>query len=181
MPNPDRPWSVPVRLDDVPEDGLVVSLSADSPVREAIARRGGLTGLPRLDARFEVTRRGSGLHVGGTVSATAGQTCVVTLEPMESAIEEEVDLLFTPDAPEEEPGPPRDPEAEDPPERLVGGTVDLGAIATEFVLLGIDPYPRKPGATFGTVETGPRDPGPFAALAALKEKGGAGGGSDGGG
>ncbi|MFL9825977.1 YceD family protein [Rhodoplanes sp. SY1] len=181
MPNPDRPWSVPVRLGDVPEDGLVMSLTADSPVREAIARRGGLTGLPRLEARFAVTRRGSGLHVGGTVSATAGQVCVVTLEPMESAIEEEVDLLFTPDAPEEEPGPARDPEAEDPPERLVDGTVDLGAIATEFVLLGIDPYPRKPGVSFEPVETGPRDPGPFAALAALKEKGGAGGGGDGGG
>ena len=26
--------------------------------------------------------------------------------------------------------------------------VDLGAVATEFLLLGIDPYPRKPGAVF---------------------------------
>ncbi len=32
--------------------------------------------------------------------------------------------------------------------RCADGTVDLGAIATEFFLLGIDPYPRKEGAEF---------------------------------
>ena len=39
----------------------------------------------------------------------------------------------------------RPPEADDSPEPLVGGAVDLGAVATEFLVLGIDPYPRKPG------------------------------------
>lgn len=169
MSHPDRPWSVPVRLEDVPEDGLAVTVTAEPAVRDAIARLGGLTGLPRLEARFEVTRQGRGLHVSGTVSATAGQTCVVTLEPMESEIAEPVDLLFSPDAPREEPGPPRDPEASDPPEPLVGGTIDLGAIATEFILLGIDPYPRKPGASFEAPATDAPEPGPFAALAALKD------------
>ena len=48
----------------------------------------------------------------------------------------------------------------------------LGAIATEFLILGVDPDPRKQGVAFDPPDTGPRDPGPFAALAALKEKGG---------
>ena len=30
------------------------------------------------------------------------------------------------------------------PEPLIGGIVDLGALATEFLILGLDPYPRKP-------------------------------------
>lgn len=180
MPNPDRPWSRPVRVDEVPESGLAVTLTADAGVRETVARLGDLTALPRLAAEFNLTREGRGLRVAGTVRATVGQTCVVTLEPMESEIAEPVDLVFSPDAPTEEAGPPRDPDAPEPPEPLVGGTVDLGAIATEFVLLGIDPYPRKEGAAFAAPDSGPPDPGPFAALAALKAKSGAGGGAGGG-
>ncbi|MND03201.1 hypothetical protein D3C83_229160 [compost metagenome] len=55
---------------------------------------------------------------------------------------------------------------------LHGGTVDLGALAAEFLVLGIDPYPRKPGASFEAPATAD-DPAahPFATLAALKKKG----------
>ena len=56
-------------------------------------------------------------------------------------------------------------------EPLVGGTVDLGAIATEYFLLGIDPYPRKPGAVFEPPSAGDAATKPFAALAALKKLG----------
>ena len=58
----------------------------------------------------------------------------------------------------------------DGPEPLLDGGVDLGAIATEFVLLGIDPYPRKEGAAFASPEVDSEDSGPFAALAALKKE-----------
>ena len=50
-------------------------------------------------------------------------------------------------------------------------SVDLGAVATEFLLLGIDPYPRKPGAVFDAPATGDPAGHPFAALAALKKDG----------
>ena len=58
---------------------------------------------------------------------------------------------------------------EDPPELIVNGTIDLGALATEFLVLGLDPYPRKAGAVFEPVlaPTDPEDH-PFAALAKLK-------------
>jgi hypothetical protein len=51
------------------------------------------------------------------------------------------------------------------PEPLVGGVVDLGAIATEFLVLGLDPYPRKPGAIFEPPQEREPDENPFAALA----------------
>ena len=54
--------------------------------------------------------------------------------------------------------------ADDAPEPLVDGTVDLGAIATEFLILGIDPYPRKPGAVFEAPPAGDGSAHPFAAL-----------------
>src|SRR5271156_3377550 len=56
------------------------------------------------------------------------------------------------------------------PEPLIGGVVDLGALATEFLILGLDPYPRKPGAVFELPQDVKPEPGPFAALAGLKDK-----------
>ena len=53
--------------------------------------------------------------------------------------------------------------------RRSDGVVDLGAVATEFLLLGIDPYPRKPGAVFDAPPAGDAAGHPFAALAALKK------------
>ena len=64
---------------------------------------------------------------------------------------------------------PTSVDADEPPEALRDGVVDLGAVATEFLLLGIDPYPRKPGAVFDAPPAGDPARHPFAALAALKK------------
>jgi hypothetical protein len=100
---------------------------------------------------------------------------VVTLEPIESAVEEAVDLDFAPvPAGETEPAPKsarkRARRDDEPPEPLVDGTVDLGALATEFLILGIDPYPRKPGAQFAPPKVEDAGEHPFAALEALKKR-----------
>ncbi|HEX5845832.1 MAG TPA: DUF177 domain-containing protein [Rhodoplanes sp.] len=167
---PDRPWSVPVRVEEVPEAGVGLHFCADQSLRDRIARIAGVLALPRLQADFTVTRRGRGLRVVGEVSATVGQTCVVTLEPIESQIAESVDLVFAPADDNDLPNIARgDPESE-PPEPLHDGCVDLGALATEFLLLGIDPYPRKPGAVFAPPPAAATQDGPFAALATLKRR-----------
>jgi uncharacterized metal-binding protein YceD (DUF177 family) len=160
------PWSAPLAIADVPEAGKHLDLAADEHARAAIAKLAGLRALPRLAAAFEVTLRGhGGLRVSGQVSATVGQVCVVTLEPVDNDVEEDIDLLFTPDA------APRVGEGgvEDAPEPLIDGTVDLGAIATEFLLLALDPYPRKPGVVFEAPPSEDDGAHPFAALAALKK------------
>jgi uncharacterized metal-binding protein YceD (DUF177 family) len=165
-------WSVPVTAAEIPETGRRVDLVADETTRQAIVKAAGLAALPRLAARFELTRHGAdGLQVAGRVAATVVQHCVVTLEPLESEVEEAVDLVFVPE-PEPAAEAAGSPEAAEPPEPLRDGAVDLGAIATEFLLLGLDPYPRKPGATCEApvVEDDPSSH-PFAALAALKEPG----------
>lgn len=168
---PKRPWSVTVAVSEVPESGRQIGLVAEEPVRSAVARLAGLDALPRLEAIFDLTPHGrGGLHVVGRVSATVGQTCVVTLEPIENEIDEPIDVVFTPDA-----APPRgaagdefEAASDDVPEPMVGGSVDLGAIATEFLLLAIDPYPRKPGAEFQPPVTEDDSAHPFAPLSALK-------------
>jgi len=177
-PSGPPPWHVPVTLEDIPETGERFELEADAAVRAAVAKVAGLRELPRLQASFEVTRHGAdGLHVSGSVSATVGQTCVVTLEPLDNEIEENIDLTFVPQqavAPVEgadgdEPQPQN--VNLDQPEPLVGGTVDLGALATEFLILGLNPYPRKPGAVFESPQDDKPDPSPFAALAKLQKGG----------
>ena len=166
-----RLWSVPLALSDVPDSGRHFDLVADEQARNAVAKHAGLSALPRLEASFDVTLHGrDGLHVVGRVSATVGQTCVVTLEPLENEIDESIDLVFAPGgalllvASGEVEVP-----AGDEPELLVGGVIDLGAIATEFLILSLDPYPRKPDAIFQASAIGDDAAHPFAALAALKK------------
>jgi uncharacterized metal-binding protein YceD (DUF177 family) len=165
-------WSVPVRRDDVPESGLHLDLVADEATRTAVAGVAGVRGLPRLAATFEVARQGGGLKVTGEVAATVEQTCVVSLEPMTSELREPVDLAFIPPRADErtdETEVALDPGAADEVEPLVDGVADLGVVATEFLLLAIDPYPRKPDATFEPPTAEDSGAHPFAALAALKK------------
>ena len=177
LPEANSPWSVPIPLAEIPATGRRVELSANSSAREAVAKTAGVLALPRFEAVFELAPLSDhGVRVSGTVSATVEQSCVVTLEPMLNEINEQVDLILVqPDAAP----PPRATldidvtQENDTPDVLHDRAVDLAALAIEFLILGIDPYPRKPGAHFeppGAVND-PTDH-PFAALAALKKDSG---------
>jgi len=172
MDKTGNPWSVPVAVEDIPDTSLHIEIEAPAATREALAELANLRELPQLAAAFDLTRQGEGVHVTGRVHARVAQTCVVTLEPVESLVDEAVDLRFAPAAAEPS-GPASEvktAKSDEEPEPLVGGRVDLGAIATEFVLLGIDPYPRKADAKF-TPPQGEEDGAhPFAALEALKKR-----------
>jgi len=165
------PWQVPVAVEDVAETGARFDLVANAQVRAAVARMASLRDLPRLEANFDVTRRGAGLHVAGRVSATVGQLCIVTLEPLVNEVEEAIDLLFMPQptAEREDGEVGTRGESADETEPLIGGLVDLGALAIEFLILGLDPYPRKPGAAFQPPPEAKPNESPFAALASLKK------------
>lgn len=171
------PWSVPVAVKDIPASGLHVEIEAPAAIRaQVLALVAGLASvrdLPKLSAMFDLTSRGARVHVAGQVSARVAQTCVVTLEPIESAVEETVDVLFAPaEAAQTEhvldDNAPED--GKEPPEPLVDGTVDIGALATEFLVLGIDPHPRKAGAEFAPLKVGDDSASAFAALEALKKR-----------
>ena len=167
------PWSVPVIANEVPESGRRFELVADERTRAAVAKLAGLRALPQLTASFDVTRYGRhGLHVIGMVSATVGQVCVVTLDPMEEKLEEPIDLIFAPqqNIPRgESEGREIEVMAENGPEPLVDGVIDLGRLAIEFLILGINPYPRKPDAEFQPPIAGDETGHPFAGLAVLKK------------
>lgn len=170
------PWRVPVSVAQVPETGLHRDIEADQPTRKAMAEVAGIREIASALASFDVTPRSRGrFHVTGRVQARIGQTCVVTLDPIENDIDEEIDLIFAP--PEEiteladlvEEASESEVEIPDPPEPIVGGVIDLGRLATDALFLGIDPYPRRPDALFEPpVEAADPEAHPFAALKALQ-------------
>jgi uncharacterized metal-binding protein YceD (DUF177 family) len=176
---PVAPWRVPVALEDIGEAGQHFDLVADQDIRAGVSRVAGLRELHRLEANFDVTRHGvGGLRVAGRVSATVGQNCVVTLEPIANEVEEEIDLVFAPqqalnpvagetEMPEQPVEKAWTKENWREPETLVDGVVDLGALAAESLVLGLDPYPRKTGAVFEAPEEAKQAASPFAALAQL--------------
>lgn len=165
--SPERPWTIPVTVAEIPDGGSHHDLSADTAVRESVAQLVGLRALRRLEASFDLNRRGEGVAVRGEVRARVEQTCVVTLEPIESDVQETVDLLFEPVEKNEDWTTAK--RKGEPPEPLENGVIDLGTIAVEFLVLGLDPYPRKPGVEFSRPESGDERAHPFAALAALKK------------
>ena len=172
MKNAQNPWNMPVAVDDIPETGLHVEAEAPAEVRAQLVDLANVRGLLHLSAVFDLTRRGGGVHVAGQVKARVGQTCVVTLDPIENDLDEPIDVLFAPalDVLAKDGGTDSKAGGHEPPEPLVDGKVDLGAIATEFLLLGIDPYPRKAGAEFAAVKTADVSARPFAALEELKKR-----------
>jgi uncharacterized metal-binding protein YceD (DUF177 family) len=170
------PWSVPVIVAQIPETGLHRDIEAGPAARAAMAEVADLRDVLSASASLDVTPKGGGrFHVAGRVRARVGQTCVVTLDPIENDIDEEVDLIFAP--PEQIPelsalvdeAAESDDEIPDPPEPIVNGVIDLGRLATDALFLGIDPYPRRPDAVFEPplVAEDPEDH-PFAALKALR-------------
>lgn len=178
MTGPD-PWRAPVTVAHIPDTGLHRELEASAAERQAMADLAGVREILSAQASFDVVPKSGGrVQVTGHVRARVGQTCVVTLDPMESEIDEEVDLIFAPEAEvrrladliEEGQDDEEPPEVADPPEAIVNGIIDLGRIATDALFLAIDPYPRKPGVVFEAEVTAldPEDH-PFAALKALQD------------
>ena len=166
------PWSVPVTLEEIPETGLHREIEAPAAVRTAIAEIAGLRELSALSAVFDLALRGNGVAVSGRVQARVGQTCVVTLEPIQNTVDEPINVLFASTPTEAALTSKTHDAEEDVPEALIDGKLDLGALATEFLVLAIDPYPRKPGAEFVPPKVEDGSDHPFAALAALKKRSG---------
>ena len=157
------PFSRLVRVDALPRDGLPQTIEANAAERAALARLNDLPAIASLKADLRLTRAGRGaVRVRGEVTAEVTQACVVTLEPIEASVREEVDVRFAEPKLERAGGKLDvadknellDLSGEDPPDPIDNGRIDLGALAAEFFALGLDPYPRKPGAALAAEAKG---------------------------
>jgi len=141
-----------VKVATLPRDGLRQKIAANESERKALSKRFALDSMQRLEADFVIKRSGKGVRVTGEARAKVMQICVVSLEPFPAEVVEEIDVRFAPPSAESRKAKTLEEEirfdAEDEPDPLIDGQVDLGELAAEFVALGLDPYPRKPDAEF---------------------------------
>ncbi|HEY8382493.1 MAG TPA: DUF177 domain-containing protein [Microvirga sp.] len=166
-PDAVGPLSRLVDVSNVPPHGTLVHVQATEEECAALAKDFNLPVIRSLKGEYRVTGSAKGVHVAGAVTAEITQTCVVTLEDFDSTLREEVEVDFA-----EPHGMPAEPPTEmheyEPPDEIVNGHVDFGALTAEFLALGLDPYPRKPGVDFDYKDKGDERDNPFAALGKLK-------------
>ncbi len=125
-----------------------LDIVADGAERAALARRFGLDSLDALTASVTLTKFGDGrrLRLSANFSADVVQSCVVTLEPVSSRIEDSFVLVYDEDA-----GGAAGAEivvllkGQNSPEPLPGNVIDVGEAVAEHLALALDPYPRAPG------------------------------------
>lgn len=168
--DPETAFKHPLRVAEVPPEGLEIEIVADDAERDTLAEYNGLVAIPVLGAKLRIRRwRGDGLAVEGELRAVVRQICVLTVDEFDADIIAPVEMRFAPERAPAQPSRARGARTEDaanraalsigleddPPDPLVGGAVDLGAVVSEFLTLSLDPYPRKPGALF--VEPAPAD------------------------
>lgn len=165
-----------LQLEPWPAEGIGFDVAADADEREGLRRRLDLLALDRLVARGRLSRRSRDAYLlRGTLNATVTQTCVVSLEPVVSELEQAFEIvLFRPD--EDEGDLALDPEAPDAVP-LLADEIDLGELLAEELALALDPYPHAPDADAQIPALGPevaldgpeQSERPFAALGALRE------------
>jgi len=158
------------------EEGETFRYEANAAERAAIASWLSLISLRRLEATVDakpVPEGGVRLRVAFTVEVV--QACVTTLAPLSTCLQEAFELLYLREIPRQIPvaagGITVDVDLdEDEPEVLIDDKIDAGAAITEHLVLTLDPYPRKPGATLDSVHAaaGAARAGPFSALRELK-------------
>lgn len=135
----------------------VYPITTTTPEREALARRFDLISLDRLEAEIRLQRLPGGMvRVSGRLLADVVQACVISLEPVASAIDQEFTVLYG--SAEAGKSIMVDLEA-DEAEPFDGDAIDIGEAAAQQLALVLDPYPRAPGAQLAWEDgaTPPRD------------------------
>lgn len=173
-----EPFSFAVLVRDTPGGGRRFHLEADAEQRGELAAALGIPAVNGLSADVEVRPvLGGAFRVRGALAASVVQTDVVTLDPVEQEVAEDIDVTLMR---AEDVAPSRKSSGElvdatevDGPDLFHNGRIDLGIIVREHLALGLDPYPRAPGVDFpGHIEDDPAaDPSLFAALGVLKTRG----------
>ena len=172
----DLTWQHATR--DIPQSGLTREREAAPDELARVARALDLIGCASLRTAYTIAPTAGGrFRLSGHLRAEISQACVVTLEPVDSTIEEGFDVTFWPE--EDVPAPHGgevDLDEEADPEPIVAGQIDVGRVVFECLAASVDPFPRKPDATLDrstsqpTVGGASKPESPFAILANVKTK-----------
>jgi len=135
----------------------------------ALARRMGVLAVESLAAelKLEILPGKGRLRLSGRLQAALRQACVVTLEPVATAIDERFSVIYAAEV-EDDAEVAIDPGAADAwDEPWPGDTLDVGEAVTQQLALAIDPYPRAPGAAAASPAAPEGTARPFAGLSSM--------------
>jgi uncharacterized metal-binding protein YceD (DUF177 family) len=166
-------WTHLAPLHQLDRGPITAKLTPDDEQRRQIAKDLDLRALPALSGDITVRPWLDGAEIRGRFHARVEQVCSLTLEPFEQDVTGEIEVRVAPAgspnaAPDDREEVELSPDAPDPPDVLEGDTIDLAAYLVEHLSLAIDPFPRKPGASFDYVPPTVEES-PFAVLKNLKD------------
>ena len=173
-------------LGDAPQS---LNISPDFESCTRLARRLNIISVDSLSAQLTIKRisGSASIHVEGTLDANITQECVVTGDSIETQIrdpfeawygEDNKTVSLTKKRQEKmlEKGHTELPmiEEQDDPEPVVDDHIDVGELVTQYLSLGINPYPKADGASYESSDLHDKDPfafkNPFAGLKDWKDK-----------
>ena len=174
--NEAKSFSHPVDLSALPQDGGEEYFEVPEAARSSIAASFEVEAIEDLTARLNLSRLSKNeFLVEGNLKATVLQSCVVTLKPVRTRIDQDVTRRYRVVRPawRQKSSNVLDLAMdEDDTETVESPVVDLAAPVLEELSLAIDPYPRAEGAAFEEVAPEPeKEESPFAVLKALKRPG----------
>lgn len=156
------------------------SLAPDANARAELAQALGIEGIRKLSfagSLVPIGRRGWRLE--GKLGATVVQSCIVTLAPVVTRIDEPVLRQYEPIAADDQPESGSEIEMpEDDTIEPLGEVIDAGAAMAEALSLALPPYPRAADAVLeraafaepGVEPMSDDDVKPFAGLAGLRDQ-----------
>ncbi len=165
-------WPRVLKLHELGAGPVRILLEASAHDCAVIGRALGLESLAALTAEITASAWFDGAEITGSFRADVEQICGVTLEPFPQTVAGEIFVRVVPSISPHAQLPEGgdlelDSDAPDAPDILVNDAIDVSDYVVEHLALELDPFPRKPGATF-EFEAPSTEMSPFAALQALR-------------
>lgn len=184
-------WSYILEADDVEAKPIKITISPDEQQKAQLVNRLNILAIDSLSADLELRREQGNMvvHISGHIKAALKQACVVTLEPVETYVDEAFEAWFA-DVDQAislskakhdrmtKTGGAEVPilDEKDDPEPIIDGKIDLGELVTQHMSLAINPYPHAEGVHYEYGDDEPKKvpeefkTNPFAALKDWKSK-----------
>ncbi|UTO29127.1 DUF177 domain-containing protein [Bartonella harrusi] len=151
----------PISVRSLPAKGIKVSICTNQQECAHLAKNHDLVEVKSCEGKFHIFPwKKRGIRIKGLLRARIIQLCVITLEPLENILRENIEVVLLPEnsnlikpkIPEDTQELFLDAEGMDPPEVFYGDKIDIGTIMEEFFELSINRYPRKEGVEMHMIE-----------------------------
>ena len=160
----EQEWSHFYDVDDLESKPEKLTIEASEEECQDIARRFQIVAVKSAQAQLTLKRTHGGrvIYVSGRFTAQIVQECVVSGEPVETVLTDQVEGWFADKDPtvsftaakrerDADKSGNREIEImseEDDPEPIINGVIDLGELVTQHISLALPPFPQKEGVFY---------------------------------